>query len=149
MNLPPRGCGLLPLIAFSLFCFTTKAEQLPASFEVEIKKTVGLSYLLSLPEGYEEEKDKEWPLVVFLHGAGERGDDIKKVKIHGPPKKVESGKNFPFILVSPQCPSILPQFQTRVVLEVVGSTSLPPLPVSFAQEPGAHGSVDRGIPRER
>lgn len=104
MNLPPRGCGLLPLIAFSLFCFTTKAEQLPASFEVEIKKTVGLSYLLSLPEGYEEEKDKEWPLVVFLHGAGERGDDIKKVKIHGPPKKVESGKNFPFILVSPQCP---------------------------------------------
>jgi predicted peptidase len=48
-------------------------------------------------------KKKDWPLVVFLHGAGERGDDLEKVKVHGPPKLVEQGKDFPFILVSPQC----------------------------------------------
>ena len=45
-----------------------------------------------------------WPLMVFLHGAGERGSDLKKVKVHGPPKIVENKKDFPFILVSPQCP---------------------------------------------
>jgi predicted peptidase len=42
--------------------------------------------------------------MVFLHGAGERGSDLEKVKTHGPPKLVAQGKVFPFILVSPQCP---------------------------------------------
>jgi predicted peptidase len=40
-----------------------------------------------------------------LHGSGERGEDIEKVKIHGPPKLVSQGKAFPFVLVSPQCPT--------------------------------------------
>ena len=47
---------------------------------------------------------KKWPLVLFLHGAGERGKDLARVKVHGPPMLVEKGKRFPFILVSPQCP---------------------------------------------
>jgi predicted peptidase len=42
--------------------------------------------------------------MLFLHGAGERGTDLQKVKVHGPPKIVESRPEFPFILVSPQCP---------------------------------------------
>ena len=62
-----------------------------------------LKYLLYIPEGYNEAK-RPWPLVLFLHGAGERGDDLEKVKIHGPPKLAAAGKQFPFILVSPQCP---------------------------------------------
>ncbi|GAI28759.1 unnamed protein product, partial [marine sediment metagenome] len=37
--------------------------------------------------------------------AGERGSDLKKVKVHGPPKIVENRKDFPFIVVSPQCPT--------------------------------------------
>ena len=48
-----------------------------------------------------------WPLVLFLHGAGERGSDLNQVKVHGPPKLVEGGKEFPFILVSPQCPRMI------------------------------------------
>ena len=44
-------------------------------------------------------------MIVFLHGAGERGSDIEKVKVHGPPKIVESQKDFPFIVLSPQCPT--------------------------------------------
>ncbi|MEM1440789.1 MAG: prolyl oligopeptidase family serine peptidase [Verrucomicrobiota bacterium] len=80
------------------------AEQSPERFEKEVKETLSLRYLLSLPYEYEESGEKEWPLVVFLHGAGERGDDLSKVKIHGPPKLVAEGESFPFILVSPQCP---------------------------------------------
>jgi predicted esterase len=59
-------------------------------------------YLLYLPDGYDQDTTKKWPLVIFLHGSGERGEDIQKVKVNGPPKLVANGKKFPFILVSPQ-----------------------------------------------
>jgi predicted peptidase len=42
--------------------------------------------------------------MLFLHGAGESGTNLAKVKIHGPPKIVESKPDFPFILMSPQSP---------------------------------------------
>jgi predicted peptidase len=73
------------------------------TFEKEITKTLSCKYLLFLPEGYDKEQ-KRWPLMLFLHGAGERGDELNKVKVHGPPKLVEKQKDFPFIVVSPQCP---------------------------------------------
>ena len=78
-------------------------SQQSQMFEKEITKTVSCNYLLFLPEEYGKKRQR-WPLILFLHGAGERGDDLKKVKVHGPPKMVESRKDFPFILVSPQCP---------------------------------------------
>ena len=63
----------------------------------------GLQYLLYLPEKYSD--SERWPLVLFLHGSGERGEKIGLVKKHGPPKLVAAGRDFPFILVSPQCPA--------------------------------------------
>ncbi len=84
---------------------TLQAEQTPERFEKEITRTLALDYLLYLPEGYDEDSEKSWPLVVFLHGAGERGDDLTKVAKHGPPQRVTEGESFPFILVSPQCPA--------------------------------------------
>jgi len=60
-------------------------------------------YLIYLPEDYRTHK-RVWPLVLFLHGAGERGANIELVKRHGPPKLAAAGRQFPFILVSPQCP---------------------------------------------
>jgi predicted peptidase len=42
--------------------------------------------------------------MLFLHGIGERGDDLDKVKVHGPPKLIEAGQDLPFIVVSPVCP---------------------------------------------
>lgn len=71
----------------------------------EIKKKVHLDYLLYLPENYEGKSEKKWPLMLFLHGAGERGEDIEKVKKHGIPKLADAGKEFPLIVLSPQCPS--------------------------------------------
>ena len=82
----------------------TRAGQHPQAFETKITKTVQMKYLLYLPKQYETAKDT-WPLMLFLHGAGERGDDLQKVAQHGPPKLVASGaKEFPFVIVSPQCP---------------------------------------------
>jgi len=81
----------------------TAGKQQSKHFEKEITVNVKLDYLLYLPPGYDKE-EKSWPLVLFLHGAGESGQDLNKVKVHGPPKLVEAGKEFPFIVVSPQAP---------------------------------------------
>jgi predicted peptidase len=78
-------------------------SQQSQMFEKKITTTVSCNYLLFLPEDYGK-KRQSWPLMVFLHGAGERGSDLNKVKVHGPPKIVKNRKDFPFILVSPQCP---------------------------------------------
>jgi predicted peptidase len=43
-------------------------------------------------------------MILFLHGAGERGDNIEQVKKHGPAKMAAEGKDFDFIILSPQCP---------------------------------------------
>jgi predicted peptidase len=75
-------------------------EQQPRTLEADVR--VSMNYLLHLPTGYENQES--WPLILFLHGAGERGDDIELVKKHGPPKLVSEGNDFPFIIVSPQCP---------------------------------------------
>lgn len=78
--------------------------QKPQQFKRKITRTVSAGYLLFLPKGYNAKANQRWPLMLFLHGAGERGSDVKKVTVHGPPKIVKNKPEFPFILVSPQCP---------------------------------------------
>lgn len=73
-------------------------------FEKQVVKTLRLKYLLFLPQEYASHSDKQWPLILFLHGAGERGDDLNMIKKHGIPKVVEERPDLPFITVSPQCP---------------------------------------------
>ena len=63
-----------------------------------------LKYLLFLPQEYRLGQDDRWPLILYLHGIGERGDDLELVKTDGLPRIVESQPDFPFIVVSPQCP---------------------------------------------
>jgi predicted peptidase len=84
--------------------YPTLDMQTPKQLKQTIKKTVRLNYLLFLPEGFTPKGTKRWPLLLFLHGAGERGTNLAKVTIHGPPKMVKSRSDFPFILISPQCP---------------------------------------------
>lgn len=77
----------------------------PKKFQRQITTTVRASYLLYLPPGYGNDPKKRWPLVLFLHGAGERGDNLDLVESHGPLKLVAQGQEFPFIIVAPQCPT--------------------------------------------
>ena len=78
--------------------------QTSQQFRKRITHTVALDYLLHLPAGYNKRSTNKWPLMLFLHGAGERGNDLAKVTVHGPPSLVKAKKDFPFVLVSPQCP---------------------------------------------
>ncbi|HCY78001.1 MAG TPA: phospholipase [Ignavibacteriales bacterium] len=83
--------------------YSQQEKQTPHNFQKEITLTFSANYLLYLPTDYKD-ADRDFPLVLFLHGSGERGTDIEKVKIHGLPKLINQGKDFPFIVVSPQCP---------------------------------------------
>ena len=94
------------LVLFLLFLLSgLQAQPVQSAFQLKgkIKKEVSGQYLLYLPKDYRQSTN-DWPLVLFLHGSGERGTDLELVKKHGPPMLVEQGKEFPFILVSPQCP---------------------------------------------
>ena len=98
------------LLVFFIGCTSStkqtvvKTGQHSQSLDKEIRVSVKADYLLYLPEDYST-SEKEWPLILFLHGAGERGNDIEKVKVHGPPKLIaKENKQFPFVIVSPQCP---------------------------------------------
>jgi|SaaInlStandDraft_1057018.scaffolds.fasta_scaffold20893_2 predicted peptidase len=93
---------LVFVLALSSTMITQAGDQMQTSKKLNRSLEIELDYLLSLPENYES-KD-EWPLILFLHGAGERGDNLDRVKIHGPPKLIASGEKLPFIVVSPQCP---------------------------------------------
>jgi predicted peptidase len=87
------------------FAIAANAEETTSSQragKLDRAYRVQMNYLLYLPEDYESRES--WPLLLFLHGSGERGDDLQLVKVHGPPKLIGEGKNFPFIVVSPQCP---------------------------------------------
>src|SRR5262245_10937454 len=80
--------------------------QLQMIKELKFKKpqTLNVGYLLFLPSDYSRKSGKTWPLILFLHGAGERGADPRTLTVHGPFKYVEEHPDFPFILVAPQCP---------------------------------------------
>jgi predicted peptidase len=64
-----------------------------------------LPHLTFLPRSYSETGVDQWPLMLFLHGAGERGSDLRTLRRYGPPRIVESDPDFPFILIAPQCPT--------------------------------------------
>lgn len=98
--------------------------QQTKSFTAQLNQTLQLNYLLHLPPGIEDGEKR--PFILFLHGAGERGDDLDLVRLYGVPKIIDSDPNFPFITVSPQCPalttwSVLVEALKALVDEIVAS----------------------------
>ena len=78
--------------------------QHETSFQATVTKRVGAKYLVFLPRGFGKDTKRLWPTILFLHGSGERGDDLAKVKVNGPPKFLDRRPDFPFIVLSPQAP---------------------------------------------
>ncbi|MEO0512644.1 MAG: alpha/beta fold hydrolase [Planctomycetota bacterium] len=116
-------------------------------FSAASEQQYELKYLLYLPSGYgdaaprdavdqqdpgdqrdkidPEDAGERYPLVLFLHGSGERGDDLSKVKLWGVPKRLATGKgrwaDFPAIVVSPQCPAENERWDTDELLALIDS----------------------------
>jgi len=73
-------------------------------FSKELVCQAQLGYWLYLPRAYEADPQQRWPLILFLHGAGERGADLEIVKVNGIPRVAERD-DLPFVALSPQCPA--------------------------------------------
>jgi predicted peptidase len=70
--------------------------------ELILRDDFTLRYLIYLPPNLDS--SPRWPLILFLHGSGERGDDLERVRRAGLPFNIERGYRPPFVVVSPQCP---------------------------------------------
>ena len=79
-------------------------------------RTRRFNYLLYLPRDYYE--GRLWPLVVFLHGLG---NPETEVRLHGPPHLVDGGKQFDFILLSPECADS--RWEAKEVLSLIKHVS--------------------------
>ncbi len=84
--------------------------------------SIPIDYLLYLPPDYDA--SVKWPLIVFLHGSGERGEDLEQVRRVGLPRVVEhdESRRWGFVLVSPQCPKDS-YWEPRQVVELLEHVS--------------------------
>ncbi len=73
------------------------------TFDEAVEIPVKLNYALYTPDGYLNSQE-DYPLIVFLHGAGERGDDLSKVAVHGPLQYIKEGNKIDAVILAPQCP---------------------------------------------
>ncbi len=89
-------------LSSSLNC-SAKLERVSYVSEINQEER---DFYLYLPKGYDAHPDKKWPVLMFLHGNGERGngkDELDYVMIHGPLSEAWVQKrNFPFIMIVPQ-----------------------------------------------
>jgi predicted esterase len=110
-----RSPGTAPLIAWLMEMKSDGAGKVhpnPDRMEEQwwygLKKKLGLlqpyRYLEFLPRDYAGEPQRRFPLIIFLHGSGERGFDLDAVRVHGPHKYLLEHPELPFILIEPQCP---------------------------------------------
>jgi len=76
------------------------APMIKSLHSIQTQSGMNLDYVVYMPDGL----SGDLPLVLSLHGAGERGKNIDLVDIHGFTKQAKAGIALPFILVAPQCP---------------------------------------------
>ncbi|MES2731769.1 MAG: prolyl oligopeptidase family serine peptidase [Bacteroidota bacterium] len=88
---------LITCIAFLLVFNAVSIAQ------TTVKSKSKYEYLLYLPKDYSQGK-RTYPLVIYLHGGAHRGSDLSKLKEYGLPYLVDQGRDFKFIIASPQCP---------------------------------------------
>ncbi|WP_313099537.1 prolyl oligopeptidase family serine peptidase [Epilithonimonas sp.] len=88
---------ILLLLGFSSF---VAAQEIKSEFNKEVKIQKKLSYILDIPKDVKT----KIPLIVFLHGSGERGNDLEMVKAHSPFTYRNLIKE-PVAILAPQCPA--------------------------------------------
>ncbi len=78
-----------------------------SSFQPEtIQNKEGKTVVFRKLDPIKMKKKKKYPLIIFLHGAGERGSDNTKQLVHGSAMflKKKNRKDYPAFVVFPQCP---------------------------------------------
>jgi predicted peptidase len=106
------------LVEFQVGCGASPSDPELLRLPYESSATgKGREYLLYLPVGYRDHATQLWPVICFLHGAGERGnglDDLDYVMRHGPMMEAWIQKrDLPFIIMGPQLPVFDQEGQLR------------------------------------
>src|SRR6476620_2101105 len=81
------------------------SHQAAHVFDATLTRRAHFSYLLFLPASYATSPKTYWPLILYLHGGSLRGYNVEQLRTLGLPHKLESEPDFPFVVVSPQCPA--------------------------------------------
>lgn len=82
--------------------FLSAQHQDLYTYEYFISGTDTLHYRKLIPKDFDQ--SKQYPLVFFLHGSGERGNDNEAQLTHGSELFVKNRDSFPSIVIFPQCP---------------------------------------------
>lgn len=82
--------GYFPFVAYS--------QETKGSYSVTLENKVNYGYILHKPKISGTKK----PMIIFLHGSGEKGTDLEKVKVHGPLKYLQTNELDAYVL-APQC----------------------------------------------
>ncbi|WP_297796755.1 PHB depolymerase family esterase [uncultured Eudoraea sp.] len=110
-----KTLALLSLV----FIHSCSAQSQLIADEKETISVEKMQYYLYYPKEYEVEKDKKFPLLLFLHGGGESGGKLEDLKTNGPPKLLAEGKEFPFLILAPQNPYQKKWWNTRAVIQLL------------------------------
>lgn len=110
---------MLTILLAAVSCSRSSTDTLPSGEDTDttgfIPQPVGVSfrkvdhpkdvtdYVLQIPASYNEKKTTRWPVIIFLHGIGERGSDLNQVKRAGLAGIAGQDPDFPFVLIAPQC----------------------------------------------
>lgn len=90
----------------SNFIFAQCDARLERLSYISVADSSEREYLLYLPKGYGDNPNKKWPVMLFLHGNGERGNgttELDFVMVHGPLYEAWIQKrDLPFIIIGPQ-----------------------------------------------
>ncbi len=97
------GKFFLLSVLLSLSVIAEEVSHL-APQEVTISQETKVGYLQYFPEGYDQ-SDEKFPLILFLHGGGESGNDLELVKKNGLTREIENGRKVPAIVLAPQNPN--------------------------------------------
>ncbi|MBM1106727.1 prolyl oligopeptidase family serine peptidase [Aurantibacter crassamenti] len=95
----------------------SKSMLIDASYESIVKED--FHYYLYYPESYESDENKDFPILLFLHGGGESGGELEEVKSNGPPKLIAEGNEFPFLILAPQNPHKKKWWNTQALIELL------------------------------
>ncbi|HEY3370660.1 MAG TPA: prolyl oligopeptidase family serine peptidase [Prolixibacteraceae bacterium] len=74
------------------------------AFALPALKKVKYHYLISVPEDYNKDPGKKWPVIFYLHGRHASGTKLNSLQRYGLPYYLSIGKKMDFIVISPQCP---------------------------------------------
>ena len=106
------------MILMFLVC-SCKAQNTIVEDQKETVTKETLRYYLSYPKGYDDASEKEFGLLLFLHGGGESGGQLEEVKEHGPPKMMADGYPFPFLVLAPQNPHKKKWWNLEAVMQLL------------------------------